>query len=233
MPTGRALAGTADRPKASPERRRRPSADEGPFLERLRAGDEEAFVELVRMHGPAMLRIARMYVPSRAVAEEVVQETWVAVLRGIARFEGRSSLKTWLFKIHINRALSRGASEGRSIPFSALTRRELDADVALVEPERFRRPGERYADHWTASPPHWADSPEDSVLARETIGVVERAAASLPPAQRAVIILRDVVGMPADEVCDILGITASNQRVLLHRARAKVRIVLEAHLATR
>jgi RNA polymerase sigma-70 factor, ECF subfamily len=208
----------------------RPRSDDAELVARLRAGEEDAFVELVARYAPAMLRIARLYVPSRAVAEEVVQETWLAVLTGIGRFEGRSSLKTWLFRIHINRALSRGAKEGRSIPFSSLARRELDADDPSVEPDRFRR-GEDRPGWWGSPPEQWAEPPEASALGRETLSVVERAAASLPPAQRAVILLRDVAGWASDDVCDALGITPANQRVLLHRARAKVRTALERHLA--
>jgi RNA polymerase sigma-70 factor (ECF subfamily) len=206
-------------------------SDDAWLVEGLRAGDQDAFVELVGRYGPAMLRIARLYVPSRAVAEEVVQETWLAVLTGIGRFEGRSSLKTWLFRIHINRALSRGAKEGRSVPFSSLARHELEADDRSVDPDRFRRDGDRPG--WWASPPgQWAEPPESSTLGRETISVVERAAAALPPAQRAVILLRDIAGWESDEVCDALGITPANQRVLLHRARAKIRKALEHHLAS-
>ncbi len=234
--SGRGDQGTTSRTEArqfdAQRRTERYSSDEErQFVDRLRAGDEEAFVQLLRKYGPAMLRVAQLYVPSMAIAEEVVQETWVAVLQGIGRFQGRSSLKTWLFKIHIHRALSRGASEGRTIPFSALSRREIDADDRAVDPDRFRRPGDRFANHWTSLPERWADPPESGVLARETISVVERAAAALPPAQRAVIILRDVVDWNAHEVCEVLGITSANQRVLLHRARAKVRKALNAHLA--
>jgi RNA polymerase sigma-70 factor, ECF subfamily len=205
-------------------------AQESLLVEALRAGDEAVFVELVRLHGPTMLRVARLYVSSRAVAEEVVQETWLAVLTGIGRFEGRSSFKTWLFRILTNRAQSRAAAEGRSIPFSALSEEARSADEPSVEAGRFRGAGERFADHWTSSPARWDELPEASLLSYETIAFVEQLATSLPPGQRAVITLRDIEGWDADEVCEVLGISGTNQRVLLHRARTKVRKALEQHL---
>jgi RNA polymerase sigma-70 factor, ECF subfamily len=205
--------------------------DERRLVEALRAGDEDAFVQLVRLHGPTMLRVARLYVSSGAVAEEVVQETWLAVLTGIGRFEGRSSFKWWLFRILANRARTRAAEEGRSVPFTALTTDEPGAAELSVEAERFRGAGERWAHHWSSSPERWTDLPETSVLSQETIATVERAAAALPPAQRAVVTLRDILGWDANEVCRLLEISAANQRVLLHRARTKVRKTLEQHLA--
>ena len=217
-------------PSSAPVGRRPASAEERRLVEALCAGDEEAFVQLVRLHGPTMLRVARLYVSSEAVAEEVVQETWLAVLTGIDGFEGRSSLKTWLFRILTNKAQTRAAKEGRSVPFTTLSE-ELDAAELSVEADRFRVAGERFADHWTSSPERWSELPEASLLTHETIAIAERAAASLPPAQRAVVTLRDMVGWDADEVCEVLGITATNQRVLLHRARTKVRKALERHLA--
>jgi len=206
------------------------SADETQLVEALRAGDEEAFVTLVRLHGPAMLRVARLYVSSRAVAEEVVQETWLGALTGIGRFEGRSTFKWWLFRILVNRARRRAVVEGRSVPFAALSEEEVGAAGFSVEADRFRGAGERWAHHWTSSPERWTELPEESLLSHETVSIVERAAESLPPAQRAVVTLRDVMGWDSDEVCEVLGITAANQRVLLHRARAKVRKALERHL---
>jgi RNA polymerase sigma-70 factor, ECF subfamily len=219
-------------PSTAPLGHRPASVEESGLVEALSAGDERAFVELVRLQGPSMLRIARLYVSSRAVAEEVVQETWLAVLAGIGRFEGRSSLKTWLFRILTNRAQSRAAKEGRSVPFSALVGEEIGAAERSVEAARFRGPEQRFAYHWTSSPERWADVPEASLLSRETISIVERAAVALPPAQRAVITLRDILGWDADEVCEFLGISATSQRVLLHRARTKVRKALEQHLAS-
>lgn len=209
------------------------TAPESRLVEALRAGDEDAFVRLVRLHGPTMLRIARLYTSSRAVAEEVVQETWVGVVTGIGRFEGRSSFRTWLFRILVNRAKTRAASERRSVTFAELSEAEVAEPEVSIEADQFRGAGDRWADHWTSSPQRWADHPEESLLSRETIAIVERAATSLPAAQRAVVILRDVVGCDAHEVCDILGITATNQRVLLHRARTKVRTALEQHLGPR
>jgi RNA polymerase sigma-70 factor (ECF subfamily) len=200
-------------------------------VDALRAGDEEAFVELVRLYGPAMLRVARLYVSSRAVAEEVVQETWLAVLTGIASFERRSSFSTWLFRILTNQAKTRAVQEGRSVAFSAMSGEEVAADEPSVEPDRFRGTAERFAHHWTSSPARW-ELPEATVLSKETVTVVEQAIDSLPPAQRAVITLRDIVGCDAEEVCDALEISPANQRVLLHRARTKVRKALEHHLSS-
>jgi RNA polymerase sigma-70 factor (ECF subfamily) len=208
------------------------SAEEGRLVAALRAGDEEAFVSLFRAYGPTMLRVAQLYVSSRAVAEEVVQETWLAVLTGIKGFEGRSSFKTWLFQILKNRGLSRAASEGRSVPFAALSDEELGVAEVSVVADRFRGAGERFADHWSSSPERWRQLPEASLLSHETLAIVQRVVASLPPAQRAVVTLRDIVGWEADEVCELLEITAANQRVLLHRARAKVRKTVEQHLTS-
>jgi RNA polymerase sigma-70 factor, ECF subfamily len=207
------------------------SMEERRLVEGLRAGDEETFVELVRLHGPTMLRIARLYVSSRAVAEEVVQETWLAVLTGIGRFEGRSSFKAWLLRILANRAKTRAAAEGRSVPVAAPSNAELDADEPSVDAVRFHGAGERWAHHWTSSPERWNELPEPSLLSQETIAVVERAVASLPPAQRMVVTLRDIVGCHSVEVSEVLEISAANQRVLLHRARTKIRQALERHLA--
>ena len=207
-------------------------ADERRIVEAISAGDEEAFVQLVHLHGATMLRVAQLYVTSRAVAEEVVQEAWLGVLVGIERFEGRSSLKTWLFRILANRAQSRAAAEGRSVPFSALSDEEVAAAELSVDRARFHGPGARWADHWTSSPKRWSELPEESALLRETVEVVERTVASLPPAQRAVVTLRDLVGWSADEVCELLEISAANQRVLLHRGRTKVRQALDRHLAS-
>jgi RNA polymerase sigma-70 factor, ECF subfamily len=208
------------------------SRDESRLVDALRAGDEEAFVGVVRLHGPTMLRIARLYASSSAVAEEVVQETWLAVLAGIERFEGRSSFKTWLFRILTNQAKTRAAGEGRSVSFAALSDEEVGATEVSVEAARFHEPGERWAHHWTSSPERWSERPEASLLSHEALAVVEQAVALLPPAQRAVVSLRDIAGWDADEVCEVLGLTATNQRVLLHRARTKVRKALERQLAS-
>ena len=196
------------------------------IVEALRAGDEATFAMLVAQYGASMLRVAQMYVRTRAVAEEVVQEAWLGVLRGIHRFEGRSTLKTWVFRILTNTAKTRGEREGRTVPFSAL---EGADDEAAVEPERFQSEG-RWADHWAAPPSPWTDIPENRLLSTETREVVARAIAALPPAQATVITMRDVEGFESEEVCNVLAISETNQRVLLHRARSKVRRALEDYL---
>jgi RNA polymerase sigma-70 factor (ECF subfamily) len=196
-------------------------------VEALRAGDEAAYMALVRRHHAAMVRVAQIYVGSRSIAEEVAQEAWVGVLKGLEGFEGRSSLKTWLFRIVTNLAKTRALREGRTIPFSALRSPENVPEPA-VAPERFRSPEDpRWPGHWASKPHEW---PEERLLAGETREVVETAIEALPPGQRAVITLRDVEGWSADEVCNALELSETNQRVLLHRARSKVRHALEGHL---
>ena len=197
------------------------SPQEAKLVEKLRAGDEEAFMELIRGLNPSLLRVARMFVPTSALAEDVVQETWLAVLKGIDRFEGRSSLKTWIFRILTNTAKTRGERERRSVPFSTLDTEEGGFEPA-VERSRFTGTG-----HWAVLPRAW---PEDRLLANETRSLIERAIERLPPSQRAVITLRDVEGWTADEVRNALELSETNQRVLLHRARAKVRGALEQYL---
>jgi RNA polymerase sigma-70 factor (ECF subfamily) len=203
------------------------SRDDARLVERLRAGDESAFAALLHTYGGGMLRVAQMYVSSRAVAEEVVQEAWLGVLRGIDRFEGRSSLKTWLFRIVANTAKTRGVREARSLPFSAF---EAPEGEPTVSADRFLGEAERFPGHWAAPPASWARVPDDALVADETIDVIRREIDRLPPAQRAVITLRDVDGLTAEEVCNALELTETNQRVLLHRARAKVRAALEEYL---
>ena len=195
--------------------------DERQLVAALRAGDEAAFRSLIERYHPLLVRVARSYVPTRAVAEEVAQETWLAVLEGIDRFEERSSLKTWLFRILTNKAKTRGERERRSLPFSS-----FETDEPAVEPERFRGPQEPWTGHWSATPRAF---PEERLLAAEALAVIEDAIAALPPAQRAVITLRDVEGWSAEEVCNALTLSETNQRVLLHRARAKVRAALERY----
>jgi RNA polymerase sigma-70 factor, ECF subfamily len=219
-------------PSTAPVDGRAASVEEQRLAEALSAGDEKTFVELFRLYSPSMLRVARLYVSSRAIAEEVVQETWLAVLTGIGSFEGRSSFKTWLFGILANRARKRAAKEGRSVPFSSLGDEEAETFEPSVAVDRFRGAGERFADHWISSPNRWPELPEASLLSQETHAVIEKAVASLPPAQRAVITLRDILGWDAHETCDILELTPANQRVLLHRARTKVRNALQRHLAS-
>ena len=201
-----------------------PSREEA-LVAALRSGDEAAFTTLVRDFGPSMLRLARLYVSSRAVAEEVVQETWVGVLRGIERFEGRSSLKTWIYRILTNTAKTRGIREGRSVPFSSLA---AEDDGPSVDPDRFLGEESRFPGHWAAPPQRWEGS--ERLLTQEALAVIEREIAKLPPAQAVVITMRDVEGFAADEVCNALEISETNQRVLLHRARSKVRRALEEYM---
>ena len=205
--------------------------DDAELLAALRRGDRDAFVRLVDGWGPAMLRLARLHVPNHAVAEEVVQDTWLAMLHGLPRFEGRSTLRTWVFSILLNQARTRGARERRVLPFAALRDRfEERRGEPAVPPERFQgRNGERPG-WWAAPPGRWAD-PHEQLETREAHAVVQAAIASLPVRQREVIVLRDVLGLDAEEVCSVMGVSDGNQRVLLHRARAKVRAALERHLA--
>jgi RNA polymerase sigma-70 factor, ECF subfamily len=191
----------------------------------LKRGDEAVFAELVDAYSPGLMRMAQMFVRDRAVAEEVVQETWLAVLRGIDRFEGRSSLKTWIFRILMNTAKTRAQREARSVPFSAV----VGDDEPSVDPDRFLGPDQRFAGGWMLGPSDWP-TPEDELLQGETRDAILDAINRLPEAQRAVITMRDVEGFPAEEVTAALGITDGNQRVLLHRARSKVRGAIEAHL---
>jgi RNA polymerase sigma-70 factor (ECF subfamily) len=203
------------------------SSEEAELLTRLRAGDERSFESLVDRYHGTMLAVARNYVKSRAVAEEVVQEAWLGVLNGLDRFEGRSSLKTWILRIVVNTAMTRGGREARSVPFSALVGEDEDPAVAV---ERFRGPDDGFPGHWNGYPRDWRSLPEQALTGRETLDVVRQAIAVLPPAQRQVITLRDVEGWPADEVCTALELSDGNQRVLLHRARSHVRAALERHL---
>ncbi|SDU35640.1 RNA polymerase sigma factor [Amycolatopsis keratiniphila] len=196
-------------------------------LEALRRGDDIAFLELVNAYHPTLLRLALVYSPSREVAEEAVQETWIAVLRALDGFEGRSTLRTWICRILINTARRRSAAENRSLPFSSVADGD---DTPAVEPERFLRSGP-YAGHW-ASPLHdWSTIPEHTLLAGELQDVVARAIAALSDNQRVVITLRDVEGWTSDEVCELLGVDAGHQRVILHRARSRVRAALERYLS--
>jgi RNA polymerase sigma-70 factor, ECF subfamily len=194
-------------------------------LARLRAGDEAAFAEVVRGWSPAMLRVARAHVHSHATAEEVVQETWLGVLRGLERFEGRSAFRTWLFRILVNRAKTRGVREHRSVPFASLGsggEGEEGDDGPSVDPTRFVEDGA-----WASPPRRWEDDPELALQSSEARRVAEEAIAELPERQRIVITLRDLEGLSSDEVRNALDLTETNQRVLLHRARAKVRQALE------
>jgi RNA polymerase sigma-70 factor (ECF subfamily) len=195
------------------------------LLQRLRAGDESAFMDLVGRYGPLMLRIALSHVSSRSVAEEVVQDAWLGVLTGLDRFEGRSSLKTWIMRIAANQARSRGERERRTVPVSTLSG---DEGGPAVEPSRFRPFDDpRYPGGWARPPQDW---PEQHLLAGETLQLVRDAIAGLPPRQQEVILLRDVEGWAPEEISDALGLSPGNQRVLLHRARSTVRGRLEDYM---
>lgn len=205
----------------------RATHDETALIAALRARDEASFAELVDLHTPSMLRVARGYVPSAAIAEEVVQETWMALLKGIDTFEGRSSLRTWLFAVMINIAKRHGIRERR------------DADVAVlaftggsVDPARFRDSDDEWPDHWRESsqPAPFPDTPEGSLLGSELMAVARRGLDGLPERQRVVVTLRDMLEFDSAEVCELLDISVSNQRVLLHRGRAAVRQMLEHYL---
>lgn len=187
------------------------------LLRRLRSGDERAFVFLVERYHDSMLRVAASFVPSRAVAEEVVQDTWLAALRGLSGFEGRSSLRTWLFRILVNRARTTGTREHRSIPVA-------DAGPA-VDAARFGPDGA-----WTAPPEQWIEEAENRLAAGKIAALLRTALDDLPDRQREVVTLRDVEGMSSEEACQVLGISEANQRVLLHRGRSKLRQFLEAEL---
>jgi RNA polymerase sigma-70 factor (ECF subfamily) len=198
--------------------------DDAAVVEALRDGDEQAFAALIDLYHGSLVRVASMYVQDRQTAEEVAQETWLAVFEGIERFEGRASLKTWIFKILTNRAKTRAERDGRQVPISSLA----GGDEPEVDPDRFLPP-----DHpstplaWAAPPRAW---PEDRLLAAETVEVVREAIGDLPHAQKLVIGLRDAEGWSPEDVCRALEISDGNQRVLLHRARSHVRRALEDYM---
>jgi RNA polymerase sigma-70 factor (ECF subfamily) len=203
--------------------------DEGGLLQALREGDEGAFQVLVDAYGPMLLRLAMMHVPSRAVAEEVLQETWLAVLNGVDRFEGRSSLKTWITSILLNTARTRGERERRTLPFSLLRRRDPDGkDEPAVPPNRFQGRRGEHPGHWARPPLDWGP-PEERLATDAAREVLLEAIAALPERQRDVIALRDISGWTSGEVRNALDLSETNQRVLLHRARSRVRAALEKH----
>ncbi len=202
-----------------------PASEHGE-LAALRAGDEEAFLALVNRHHRAMIRVASLYVRSNASAEEVVQEAWMGVLRGLHLFEGRSSLKSWIFAILVNCAKARASRDARMVTLSSLEA-ESEDDGPSVSPDRFLDEDQRWAGHWAEPPEPWPDARVES---QEMVALVQEALATLPEAQRSVMSLRDVDGWDSDEVCELLGISEGNQRVLLHRARSKVRGYLEQKL---
>ncbi len=200
------------------------STDESALIAALRAGDQNAFALLVDDYTPTMLRVARGYVATHAIAEEVVQETWIALVKGIPKFEGRSSLRTWLFAVMTNIAKARGIRE----------RRDRDAVAsfmgATVDPARFHAGGDAHAGSWKEPPTAFPDSPEGSVLSQELRNIAQRELDRLPERQRSVVTLRDMLGFDSAEVCELLDITAGNQRILLHRGRAAIRQVLEDYV---
>lgn len=208
------------------------SADDLYLIERLRSGNEAAFVALIDRYATTMLRLAMVYVTAWAVAEEVVQETWLAVLEGLGRFEGRSSLKTWMFRILTNCAKTRAQREGRSIPLSSLSDMDTRYPESAVDSDRFLPADHQWSGHWVSFPANWEDMPEDRLLSQETRTCIHRAIEVLPPNQRVIITLRDIEGWKAEETCAFLGISEVNQRVLLHRARSKVRTVLDKYFET-
>ena len=206
------------------------TGDETALTAALRDGDEAAFAQLVYQYAPSMLRVARGYVPSPEIAEEVVQDTWIALLKGIDNFEGRSSLRTWLFAVMINIAKARGVRE----------RRDADAAIAAftggtVDPARFRTADDPYPGHWKQGevPSPFPETPEGSVLGNELVDVARRELDKLPDRQRMVVTLRDMLGFDSSEVRELLDISIANQRVLLHRGRAAVRQMLEDYLEDR
>ncbi|MDX6636540.1 MAG: polymerase sigma-70 factor, subfamily [Solirubrobacterales bacterium] len=204
--------------------------DERELIEALRSGDRAAFATLVDELSPGLLRLAMAHVPSRAIAEEVVQDTWLGVINGIDRFEGRSSLRTWIYRILLNNARSRGVREKRVLPFSYFRRRAeegSDGDIGL-DPDRFQGRGGDAPGGWARPPVEWA-SPEERIASNEARDVMLRAIAALPPRQREVITMRDIQGLSSLEVRNALDVSETNQRVLLHRARSKVRAALEEY----
>jgi RNA polymerase sigma-70 factor (ECF subfamily) len=206
---------------------------EADLIAALRRRDEAAFAELIDRYHASLVRLAQLYVSDRAAAEEVAQETWLGVLKGIDRFEGRSTLKTWLFSILANKAKTRGVrdSKKQTVPFSALFDAEAEPFEPAVNPDRFSRPDGEWTGSWVIEPGNWDAQPEARLLSRETLAQVKAAIETLPPAQREVITLRDIDGWSSEEVRNALNITETNQRVLLHRARSKVRAALETYLA--
>jgi RNA polymerase sigma-70 factor, ECF subfamily len=200
-----------------------PSTDDAAVLAALRQGDEQAFTRLVDCYHGSMVRVARAYVATNETAEDVVQDAWLGVIRGLDRFEGRSSLKTWIFRIVINKAMTRGEQDVRSVPFSS-----LGPDESAIDPSCFAQSG-RWSGWWL-SEDAITRLPDRVVLAKESRQMIDAVIATLPPNQRLVITLRDIQGLTAEEACELVGVSEANQRVLLHRARTKVRAALERYV---
>lgn len=199
----------------------------------LKRREESAFVTLVKRYQRTLLRLALVYCRTLAIAEEVVQDTWLGVIRGIDRFEERASFRTWLFQILVNRARTRAVQEGRALSFSSLAEEAEQPSEPAVPPERFRGADDKWANNWALPPHSWGESSDSGLLAAETLDLVKQAIATLSPAQQQVITLRDVEGWSAEDVCNVLQISETNQRVLLHRARSRVRALLESHFNDR
>jgi RNA polymerase sigma-70 factor (ECF subfamily) len=208
----------------------RASGEDLATVDRLRAGDEETFLQLVQKHGPSMRRVARMYVAADATADECVQDAWLGVLQGLDGFQGRAALRTWIFRILVNIAKTRGQRESRSVPFSSLFGDDLNEPA--VPAEAFQPAGGELAGWWSTPPTDWQGQPEDRALAAEVRAVLGAALDGLPPMQAAVLRMRDVEGMSSEEVRNVLELTDTNQRVLLHRARSKLRGAVEAYRST-
>lgn len=205
------------------------AAEDQELVEALRRGDEAAFAGLVEELNPALLRLATAHVPSRAIAEEVVQDTWIGVINGIDRFEGRSALRTWIFQILLNNARTKGVREKRVLPFAAFRRRaEEGSDAPAVDADRFQGRRSESPGGWARPPVEWS-SPEERLASDEARDVMLKAIAALPPRQREVLTLRDILGYPAEDARNALEISETNQRVLLHRGRSKVRAELERY----
>lgn len=211
-----------------------PSGEDASLLTRLKQGDETAFMLLVERYQASMLRVAAVYVQERTLAEEVVQDTWIGVLRGLHNFEGRSSLKTWIFSILINRAKTHAQREDRYVTAGDLiSDDDADSDSPTVDPSRFWGAGAPDPGYWITYPNNWEQVPEDQLLSDEVRRIIQMAINTLPSMQQQVITLRDIEDLDAEQTCAMLGITDSNQRVLLHRARAAVRQAVERYLDER
>lgn len=207
--------------------------DEAAILKLLRAGDEAIFTWLVEQYHASLVRLATLFVQDGALGEELAQETWLAVVQGVKRFEGRSSLKTWIFTILTNKAKTRSQREKRVVAFSDMEGPLRAAHQPTVDPKRFNdASAEKWSDHWAteSKPTSWASIPEDQLISQETMGLINQVIKDLPETQRAVITLRDIHELSSAEVCNALGVSETNQRVLLHRARARVRQALEDYL---
>jgi RNA polymerase sigma-70 factor (ECF subfamily) len=207
-----------------------PSDEDLASLQAIREGREAGFLALVERYQPGLVRLARLWARDPADAEDIVQETWLVMLQSIDRFEGRSSLRSWLCGILVNLGRAKLRKGARLVPMSSVGGSDdPDAIEPAVDPARFRPEGHPYAGHWCAWPNPWPDSPEQRVLGGETRELLQQAIGQLPPLQGQVLVLRDVEGLSGPEVCEVLGVSESNERVLLHRARSKVRAVLEPH----